>query len=291
MLMNWIAMHSNKCCIFCNSEDFRFFNSQKFEFHQCEHCKSISIAETELPKYDESYYSFATADYRLNSIERFFLIASGRLSFAIYPLLCGFTRRGLGPWLSLIPNGKIWLDYGAGNGVLTQVCDKFLDSENYFFDPYATSLNHKKIHEFSEVHIEKFDLITMSHCLEHSFSPAEDIIQASKLLASDGKLVLRIPVWSNFWAERRRDSWIQLDPPFHRNIPSINGIKCLLESNGFIVDQIIHDGTEFPWVNSFNIAGKLAENKLFKYLFRFGQGLLNYVKFSDQVTLIARKKY
>jgi SAM-dependent methyltransferase len=283
-------MFSCNACAFCGSDDYKTFRAQQFDYLQCEHCNSVAIVDTQIPIYDETYYSFVNERYGLNGVERFFLEKKGRLLYLLYPMLCGFTRRGLGPWTGLLSKGQNWLDYGAGNGLLTHVCDYHLESDNYFFDPYATSSSRKKIIEFSEAHAAKFDLITMSHCLEHSFTPVEDILQVSQLLASDGHLVIRVPVWSRFWGETRRNSWIQLDPPFHRHIPSVDGMRRLLLAKGFVVNQVIYDGTEFPWMKSFGTAGKLGKYKVFRYLLRLGQGLLNYVHFSDQAVFIARKK-
>lgn len=283
-------MLSCNACAFCGSKDFKTFKAQHFDYLQCKLCNSVALIDTQAPVYDDKYYSFVNEIYKLNSIERFFLKNKGLLFYALYPMLCGFTRRGLGPWTGLLKKGQNWLDYGAGNGLLTHVCDDHLESENYFFDPYATSSSNKKITEFSEAHAGMFDLITMSHCLEHSFAPAMDILQVFRLLAPDGHLVVRVPIWSVFWGETRKDTWIQLDPPFHRHIPSVDGMRRLLMANGFVINQVIYDGTEFPWIKSFSTAEKLGRYKAFKYLIRLGQGILNYVKFSDQVVLIARKK-
>jgi hypothetical protein len=130
----------------------------------------------------------------------------------------------------------------------------------------------------------------MSHCLEHSLNPSEEIQRVSVLLDFGGQLVVRIPVWSSFWGEKRIESWIQLDPPFHRHIPSVEGMRQLLNVNGFLISNEIYDGSEFPWVNSFRILEKFTRYKVLKYLLRLAQGLLNYAKFSDQVVIIAHKK-
>ena len=283
-------MYLSNVCVFCGSSEFISFKAQNFEYQQCVECSSIELVDGKVPNYDKDYYSFSNFNYKLNLVELFFIKIKSTFTYPLYPLLSGFTRRGLGPWIGKLSKGQVWLDYGAGNGVLTQVCEGYLKSDNYFYDPYANSTSVSFIQEFLEAHNAKFDLITMSHCLEHSFNPSDEIQRVSNLLANEGELVVRIPVWNIFWGEKRRESWIQLDPPFHRHIPSVDGMRQLLNVNGFIISNEIYDGLEFPWVNSFHVLEKITRYKFLKYLIRLAQGLLNYAKFSDQVVIIAHKK-
>jgi hypothetical protein len=95
-------MHLSNVCVFCGSSEFISFKAQNFEYLQCKECSSIAIVDVQVPKYDNDYYSFSSSNYRLNVVELFFIKIKGYFPFILYPLLCGFTRRGLGPWIGML---------------------------------------------------------------------------------------------------------------------------------------------------------------------------------------------
>ena len=62
---------------------------------------------------------------------------------------------------------------------------------------------------------EKFDLITMSHCLEHTYSPGRVLGQVHRWLKPNGRLLVMVP---NYDAMDRRlfgERWLGFEVPRH----------------------------------------------------------------------------
>lgn len=262
---------------------------QNIKYNKCENCKSIKQAEKIYINYSNSYYSLNNKRFKLNIIESLFIKLHTEFAVAIYPLLASYLRKGVGPWLNKLTKNSVWLDYGSGNGALTISLNDKLHSQNFFYDPFATIDSRYRIRNLSKIPDSTYDLITMSHCLEHADNPEIELNNVYRILKSNGIVVVRIPIASKFWLDFFGNRWSQLDPEFHQHIPTINGISTLIKSAGFEIDNIIYDGTDFPWSHIMGLKSKI-NNKIALNIFRVTQGFLNYIRLSDQVALIAKKK-
>lgn len=104
-----------------------------------------------------------------------------------------------------------------------------------------------KVHkgEISDLH-GKFDLIMMHHSLEHMQNQADVLKNAHRLLTPQKYLVVRIPVAAEAW-ERYNVNWVQLDPPRHFFIHTIDSIRILASRVGFEIKKVEFDSTEFQF--------------------------------------------
>jgi SAM-dependent methyltransferase len=83
-----------------------------------------------------------------------------------------------------------------------------------------------------------FDVVIMSHSLEHVPNPAEEIAEAWRLLAPGGKLLLAVP---NGDAVRLRVDgahWSCLMAPFHFWFFDAASLRSMIERQGFHVDSV-----------------------------------------------------
>jgi SAM-dependent methyltransferase len=90
---------------------------------------------------------------------------------------------------------------------------------------------------FSEAHYEpaSFDVVTFWDVLEHTFSPAEELAHAARLLRPGGLLVANVPNWDSpdRWLFGRH--WLGLDPPRHLYAFTRGTLTAMLAQAGFSV--------------------------------------------------------
>jgi SAM-dependent methyltransferase len=78
-----------------------------------------------------------------------------------------------------------------------------------------------------------YDVILMSHVLEHLHRPGEVLRQCRKLLRPGGRLVVSTPNVESLGHRTYRGNWLALDPPRHLVIHSRRSLANLLREAGF----------------------------------------------------------
>lgn len=80
---------------------------------------------------------------------------------------------------------------------------------------------------------DSFDVILMSHVLEHLHRPVEFLAECRKLLKPGGKLVLSTPNINSFGNMIYRRNWLPLDPPRHLILYNRKSLANVLRAAGF----------------------------------------------------------
>lgn len=80
-----------------------------------------------------------------------------------------------------------------------------------------------------------FDAVTFWDVLEHTFSPAEELACAARLLRPGGLLALNVPNWDSLDRRLFSRHWLGLDPPRHLYVFSRETLTALLAQAGFSV--------------------------------------------------------
>lgn len=101
---------------------------------------------------------------------------------------------------------------------------------------------------------ESFDLLTMSHVIEHVHEPAGLLVECLRVLRPDGELVVVTPNARALQHRRAGGEWFALDPPRHLQIFTRQSLSKLLEQAGF-VDVTVR--TSVRGANT-NVAGQRA---------------------------------
>ncbi len=118
-------------------------------------------------------------------------------------------------------------------------------------------------------HDESFDVITISHVLEHLYRPAEIIGACGRLLPKGGLLVCSVPNISSLQASVGKGAWFHLDIPYHLHHFSERGLIRLLERYSFKILKIRRFDIEynpFGWLQTLlNISG-VRKNFLYSLL-------------------------
>ncbi|MFY9244135.1 MAG: class I SAM-dependent methyltransferase, partial [Polaribacter sp.] len=136
---------------------------------------------------------------------------------------------------------KTLLDYGCANGdFLTVARSMGWSVKGVDFDPIAVELARGKgldvdLIEAGELQMGEglYDVITLSHVLEHVHDPLELISDLFRLLKPGGVLWLETPNISCMGHRIFGRFWYGLDPPRHLLIFSSRALRAILAGAGF----------------------------------------------------------
>lgn len=98
---------------------------------------------------------------------------------------------------------------------------------------------------------KRYDLVTMTHVLEHVYEPLKDLKKIQKLLKKDGSLVLVIPNINSLGYKLYKENWSHFHPGRHLYYYSPATIKKLLNKSGFSDINITHIGKEDNYYSQF----------------------------------------
>jgi 2-polyprenyl-3-methyl-5-hydroxy-6-metoxy-1,4-benzoquinol methylase len=133
------------------------------------------------------------------------------------------------------------LDVGCGSGLFLQRMRKLgWDVEG--IDPDASAvenarrkglkvgLGRLKNYQYPP---ESFDVLTMSHVIEHVEDPHQHLKECHRILNPSGLLILTTPNVESWGHRLFRDSWRGLDIPRHLFIFTLSSLRQLTQSAGF----------------------------------------------------------
>jgi 2-polyprenyl-3-methyl-5-hydroxy-6-metoxy-1,4-benzoquinol methylase len=139
------------------------------------------------------------------------------------------------------PNGGRLLDVGFGNGAFLKIASEMgWNAEGIDFDPKAVEVARARglnvrcasAAELSE-RAEQYDVITISHVIEHVYNPVNLLRDLYRLLKPDGQLWLDTPNLSGLGAQRFGRNWEALDPPRHLTLFTPTSLRMTMEEVGF----------------------------------------------------------
>ncbi|HER26829.1 MAG TPA: class I SAM-dependent methyltransferase [Rhodospirillales bacterium] len=151
-----------------------------------------------------------------------------------------------------------------------------------------------------EVQGKKFQVVIMSHVLEHTLDPTTALVNARKLLADDGRFIVEVPNNDSLGRQVMGMYWAWLDVPRHLNFYGIESLKKACVNSGYKIIKTEYRGyfRQFSqnWLAIENQIyrafkndenGKLADARYWNLFFRsaFSSPKRKY----DSVRLILRK--
>jgi SAM-dependent methyltransferase len=95
-----------------------------------------------------------------------------------------------------------------------------------------------------------FDLIVMSHSFEHMPDPRGTLADAARVIAQNGRLLIRIPVAGKFAGREYGRDWVQLDAPRHIFLHTEESMQLLAGETGWAIEHVHYDSTAFQFWGS-----------------------------------------
>ena len=84
----------------------------------------------------------------------------------------------------------------------------------------------------------QFDVVSMSHCLEHTRDPRAELVAAARVLKPGGSLVIEVPDPESLLRPLLRGLWLPYFQPQHQHLLSVGNLSKLLGEAGFEVVRI-----------------------------------------------------
>ncbi|MGH9341331.1 MAG: class I SAM-dependent methyltransferase [Acidobacteriota bacterium] len=220
----------------------RFFATapDRFNLYQCRSCGLFFQRLQELPGELDRFYPpgyWWNGSGRLSPLEKSYREWMIRHDQLKYVLACLS-----GPQCRL-------LDIGCGAGTFVKLAagqglDAFgLEQSREAAELAARELPDKIFHASEQDLIEraeKFDLITLFHCLEHLPQPLDYLKKIKELLNERGKLILQVPNVASFQARLMGPRWYGLDCPRHIFNYSAFSLMLLLGRAGYRIHNVRH---------------------------------------------------
>jgi 2-polyprenyl-3-methyl-5-hydroxy-6-metoxy-1,4-benzoquinol methylase len=83
-----------------------------------------------------------------------------------------------------------------------------------------------------------FDVVAMSHVLEHVYDPIGVLRECRRILRDGGRLVVTTPNIASLGHRRLGSNWLHLDPPRHLHLFSRETLTSVAERAGFQVSEL-----------------------------------------------------
>ncbi|MGL1835139.1 methyltransferase domain-containing protein [Rhodocyclaceae bacterium SMB388] len=254
----------------------------EWRLHRCASCRSLFLDPRptleSLPKAYQSYYTHSQDDEQpatsgfagllwrlihgyLN--HRFGLSRQPSLSAGVWlfrlmlPLRMKLDYYGRHLYSSDFPQRGRLLDVGCGNGAFLQRAVEMGWRVNGLDpDPAAVAVCTNQrldvvrgtLLDSPSEWVEKFDVVTMSHSIEHVTQPGAELKQVYRLLRPGGVLWLACPNPDSLGARFYAQAWRGLHPPYHLVIPSAPQLFRMLVEAGFTDLMPIRRGAHARWM-------------------------------------------
>ena len=236
-----------KSCPLCTSPSFKdfltgrdyFLSGETFQICKCTTCGFLFTNprpdKTEIVKYYES------AEYLSHHAARNGIFA------ALYRRVRKNNIRKKYRLVKKYSFGNNILDLGCGTGEFIAYCSKMgLQSSGIEPNEKARSFGihslKQDIHPESyleEIPVDRFDIITLWHVLEHVHELNERISRLKEILKPGGILVIAVPNCDSWDAKKYKEYWAAYDLPRHLFHFSKETLKILVEKNRFNLIGII----------------------------------------------------
>jgi 2-polyprenyl-3-methyl-5-hydroxy-6-metoxy-1,4-benzoquinol methylase len=143
--------------------------------------------------------------------------------------------------------GKLF-EVGCGSGdFLERMRSRGWNVEGVDFDPEAVR-NVREKHgltisagtmEHLNLPDETYDVVALSHVIEHIYDPVSLLKECFRVLKPSGKLTMTTPNTASFGHNLYREFWFPLDPPRHITLYSQKNLGVIVKRAGFKTVKIV----------------------------------------------------
>ena len=190
----------------------------------------------------------------------------GRFGFGIEYLIRAFRFFRAFKIVTSYPYAKSILDIGSGRGFVLYYLKKYFKFEKAIgiqISRNACEFSRKRLgleiieKDFLDIQFgeEKFDLISMTHVLEHVARPERHIEKISRILNDRGQLIIEVPNFNSWTRALTGRHWLGLDLDYHVTFFTPDSLYSLLKKYGFKIKTVRSFSFEY---SSFISAQSLA---------------------------------
>lgn len=225
-------MKSISKCPVCNKSKWKlYFDRDSFSLLQCTNCSFIRTVKKKFIKLNETEYTDPKIPYHQFEKKGF-----------IYKQAATVLLR----FLKDMPKGSSLLDVGCGLGWLLKQADDLghkaegIDSSAPFVKVGKKLLGVKStVKKFEDLKTnKKYDMIVMSHVIEHVDDHKIFLKRTKSLLKPNGQLLIACPNINSLLFKVQKDKWFPLSPGVHPWQFSKRTLSQLLKNNGFKIKKI-----------------------------------------------------
>jgi len=138
-----------------------------------------------------------------------------------------------------------WLDVGCGHGHFAVVARDICPGTHFDGLDLSESIDEAARRGWVETGYRglfpdvapelasRYDVVSMSHYLEHTLDPRAELEAAHTALAPGGHLLIEVPDPQSFLGRLLGRYWIPWFQPQHQHLISVDNLKRLLEESGF----------------------------------------------------------
>ena len=258
-------------CAVCNNpndntlhvaREMMFGLRDQFHYLECGACKCLQLLDVPADMsryYPRNYYSFApTSAFKDRVRHRRSAYAHGARSLSGW-----LAEQMLGPDHAMraiqrarIPFDARVLDVGCGGGgqlirEMTQlgyhnVCglDPFIEVDRHY--PDGVTVWKRSIEDMDG----EFDVVMSHHAFEHMPAPARALAEMRRVLAPEGRILVRIPVADSHAWRRYGVNWVNLDAPRHLFLHTPESMKRLAGQSGLTISGLVFEGNASQFIAS-----------------------------------------
>ena len=237
-----------------------------FDYLECSRCGCVQLIDppADLSKYyPENYYSFAPVDWQTFSPLKAFLMKQRSAYCLGHRNILGkmvVKKTGIPDYLVWLQKAKIdlnssILDVGCGNGAFLATLRRAGFTNLAGADPYmaADIMQRYGIRGWKasiEEIDQEFDFVILNHAFEHIPKPWDVMLEIKRILKPNRYALIRIPVASSYAWKKYGVHWVQLDPPRHLFIHTVDSMQLLADRAGLKLADVVYDSWELQFTGS-----------------------------------------
>jgi len=207
-----------------------------YDVYYCTHCHTgITVP---FPSHEALSRLYSSGSYRSNDGTRFNVFAESLVRY--------FNIGGKKKIKRFHREKGAILDVGCGRGLFLDIMKKDgwsvtgieFNEETASYATTVYGINVITAPAMANLPDGYFDVITLSHVLEHMRDPAAVLRECRRLLKERALLVIAMPNFASLQASFGKSNWFHLDIPYHLYHITFRGIKSLLLDNSMKIAKV-----------------------------------------------------